>query len=106
MENPFETLAKDINIIKSMVLELQKTKVQTGSNFPEIMSVEEAAEFLRSSKSKLYQQTSKGEIPHFKQGSRVLFSRADLLKWLEQFKQIDIQTANASCDSFLASNRK
>lgn len=105
MENQFETLAKDITLIKSVLLEMQKAKTQTNTNLPEIMSVEETAEFLRTTKGSIYQQVSKGTIPIIKRGERVLFSRTDLLKWLEQFKQIDIHSAKASNESFMASNR-
>ncbi len=109
MENPFEALAKEINNIKVMLVDFQKINKQSDKAMPEILSLQEAAEFLRLSPSKMYDLTHKGDIPHFKQGagksSRVLFSRSDLLQWLQQFKQIDKASAIAGCDSFMAKNR-
>jgi excisionase family DNA binding protein len=102
---PFEMLWKDILFIKKVLSERQNTNERKVPVLPEILSLKEAAEFLRLSVSKLYQLTSKNEVPFYKQGSRVLFKRSDLLKWLDKFYQIDTNQANDSADSFIASKR-
>lgn len=105
MENPFEEVLQEIRSLKSMYSDSMKVKAQNTINLPEIMSVEETAEFLRTTKGSIYQQVSKGTIPFFKPNERVLFRRSVLLNWLDQFKQIDIHTANQSCNDFMASKR-
>lgn len=105
MSNPFEVISREVRGIKELILDQLKTNRKNAPELPEIISLEEAAEFLRSSKSKLYQLTSRNEIPHYKQGARVLFRRSELLQWLDKFKQIDIHSANDSCDSFMAAKR-
>ena len=53
MENPFEALAKEINNIKVMLVDFQKINKQSDKAMPEILSLQEAAEFLRLSPSKI-----------------------------------------------------
>lgn len=48
-----------------------------------LLTVDEAVEYLRISKNTLYGYTSKGCIPHIKQGKRVLFRKSQLDAWLD-----------------------
>jgi len=48
----------------------------------EWLNVEEAAEYLRCGKGRIYSLTSAGRIPHVKDGSRTLFRRSELDEWL------------------------
>jgi len=59
----------------------------TGStemiNLPQIMTVPEAADYLKLSKSKVYNLIQTGKMPHLRIGRNVRIRQADLLKWLE-----------------------
>ncbi len=37
-----------------------------------------------TSKAKIYKLTSSGEIPHRKYGNKLVFSRQELLRWMEE----------------------
>lgn len=50
------------------------------------MSVDEAADYLRCSKHRIYDLTSTRTLPHFKFGSRLLFSQKELDAWLNESK--------------------
>ena len=50
---------------------------------PELLTVDEAAELLRCRRQRLYDLTSQGRLPCLRDGSRLLFRRADLLAYLE-----------------------
>ena len=50
---------------------------------PDVLSVEEAAEFLRVGRNQLYDALGRGEIPHRRIGRSIRLSRAVLLRWLE-----------------------
>ncbi|MDE5944083.1 helix-turn-helix domain-containing protein [uncultured Rikenella sp.] len=57
-------------------------------NQPEAMNLPAAIRFLAengypTSRSKFYQLTSTGKIPHRKYGSRLVFNRTELLRWAE-----------------------
>lgn len=49
-----------------------------------ILTIDEAVSYLKLSKSTLYGYTSKGIMPHFKQGKRVLFRKSQLDQWLNE----------------------
>lgn len=51
-------------------------------NQSKILTIDEAATYLTISKSHLYKLTSRGTIPHSKQGKRIYFSKAKLDVWL------------------------
>jgi excisionase family DNA binding protein len=48
----------------------------------ELLTLEEAAAFLKVSKSWIYERTRRGAIPHLKLGKYLRFPMADLLLWL------------------------
>jgi excisionase family DNA binding protein len=65
----------------------------------EILSAQEAADFLHIAMPTLYEKTSKGLIPHSKPGGKLLFHRRDLEQWIlegRKHTQAEIeQLANA-----------
>ena len=64
------------------VLAEQKNDAKERSNKNEILEIEEAANYLRCSKQKLYQMTSNREIPFSKPAKKVLFKKSDLDKYI------------------------
>ena len=49
----------------------------------ELLTLAEAAAFLKVPKSWIYERTRSGGIPHLKLGKYLRFPRADLLQWIE-----------------------
>ncbi len=52
----------------------------------DLMTVSEAAEFLKLKVSTLYDKTSLKEIPHFKKGKILYFSKTELQDWINSGK--------------------
>ncbi|HEY9049285.1 MAG TPA: helix-turn-helix domain-containing protein [Ohtaekwangia sp.] len=52
----------------------------------DILDVKEAAAFLRSKVTTLYEKTSAKIIPHFKKGNKLYFRRHQLEAWIENGK--------------------
>ncbi len=48
----------------------------------QLISIDEAAEFLKVEKTWIYSQTRQGKIPHFKVGKYVRFRKEELQAWL------------------------
>ncbi len=48
----------------------------------ELLTVDEAAELLRSKRQRVYDLVSQGRLPCLRDGSRLLFRRAELLEYL------------------------
>lgn len=80
--NPFTEISEKLDTLTLMVAEMQR---QTKVSFKPVdapLTIEEAADYLNLSKSRLYRLTSERGIPFIKRGRGILFSKADLDNWL------------------------
>jgi excisionase family DNA binding protein len=84
MENPFEIIIEKLNSLEKMVLEikaelrLENPKVA----FRELMDINQLSDYSFLSKASIYTLTMKREIPHFKQGKRLLFKKSEIDDWI------------------------
>jgi len=51
----------------------------------ELLTIPEAARFLKISKSKVYQMAKEGKLPHFKIGRNIRIRKEDLKEWLKDY---------------------
>lgn len=81
---------------------------QTSSRQPtdEILSVDEAAAFLRLAKQTVYELNSKGELASMKKGKRLYFLRADLVNYLKSGRRKTNDETAKEVDRFLSSTAK
>lgn len=82
-----ESLAAKMDRIEALLL---KERVP---ELPDLMSTIEVAAMLGLAPATITQKVWKGEIPHFKQGRKLRFSRADVEKWVRDAK---VNTAKES----------
>jgi excisionase family DNA binding protein len=61
---------------------MEDTELEVGHG-EAVMDVKNAAEFLKISEAKLRRMVTDNLIPHFRIGSRVLFSRRKLNEWID-----------------------
>ena len=57
-------------------------------DLPDVLTVDEAAECLRVSRSSIYQRCARNEIPHVRIGDRILIPRFRLEHWLRTGRDI------------------
>lgn len=84
------TSAEELKAIIRDVL-LERTEPTTGVE-PENISLNKAVELLNglgypTSKAKIYKLTSAGAMPYRKYGNKLIFSRRELLKWVDSQTQ-------------------
>lgn len=71
------------NMLKGILEELMNERTErTGKETKRILSVSEAAEFLKLKVSTLYEKTAMRLIPHIKKNNRLYFYQDDLEEWL------------------------
>ena len=63
------------NITKGGVMENEKLEM-------DVLSVDEAAAYLKFSRAYLYRLAKEKKIPHINYGRHILFRRIDLFNWL------------------------
>ena len=87
-----ELESQDIEAIAQRVAELLKPILaDNAKNEDEIMNIEQASEFLKTTNAQIYQWVSKtkygfGNFPYKKSGKQLRFSKNELIKWMEPNK--------------------
>jgi len=86
MNNPFEVIEERLSKIETLLIDLKHQPLdQRGkTEGEEILTIQEAAKFLRLSVPTLYGFISKGELPVMKRSKRCYFSKEDLLNYLKE----------------------
>lgn len=69
---------------KERRIELSRTERSENELFQDVLTAEEAARFLRISISTLYQLVKEGALPLRRIGTRLIFGRQALLKWVNE----------------------
>ena len=76
------------NLIQSSVRKVLKetptNPVETTTPQDQLLTIQEAADFLSLTVATLYSKVSKSEIPVMKRSKRLYFSRTELLDYLKQ----------------------
>lgn len=74
----------------------------------EILSLKEAAEFLKVSKSCLYKKTSQKQIPYYKPPGckRIYFRKAELEEWLLSNKVETVSELELNTENYLSKTSK
>lgn len=81
----FDQLPRAVSKLLHRIDELEILIKEKGNPEAEnpYLGIDEAAKLLMKSKHTIYGAVSRREIPHFKRGSRLYFSKKDLLEYLE-----------------------
>lgn|SRR5690606_4366108 len=73
----------------------------------EILTLEEAADFLSLSKSAIYKLTSKKEIPYYNPGGKkIFFKRIELENWVLTSKSVSVDEVDDEISSYLSRTQK
>ncbi|MBT2561361.1 helix-turn-helix domain-containing protein [Pedobacter sp. ISL-68] len=78
------TLHEKVDSIKDLLVENQQANQSPHSD---LLTIVQAAEFLKLSVPTLYTKVSRGEIPVNKRGKRLYFSLAELSAWIRAGKK-------------------
>ena len=76
-----------VELVAWRLLELQAGPRAEQAAASPWMGVTKAAAWLDWPKQRLYKLAAAGEIPHFKQGGRLLFHRGELDSWLRGYAE-------------------
>lgn len=108
MNNPFEVIEARLSSIENLILDLKhKPKsVEPTREAEELLTVQEAAEFLHLSVPTIYSKVSKGELPVMKRSKRLYFSRTELLDYLKDGRKKSNAEIEQEANAYLSNNRK
>lgn len=98
------------NLIQSSVRKvLKETPTQTvepTEQSEQLLTVQEAAEFLSLTVPTMYSKVSKGEIPVMKRGKRLYFSRTELLEYVKEGRKKSNAEIEQEAKAYLSNNKK
>lgn len=108
MNNPFEVIEARLSSIENLILDLkhQPTKVEPTDQPEQLLTIQEAAQFLNLTVPTIYSKVSKGELPVMKQGKRLYFSRTELLDYLKEGRRKTNAEIEAEAEAYLSNNKK
>lgn len=88
MINPFEAINTRLSSLEALTQEALKClRMVVPSPVTEVGGIELAQQITRLSKPRIYALVSARELPHYKRGGRLTFSRAELLDWMTAGKR-------------------
>ena len=92
--------------IKEAQTEISPLRVEPTDHPEQLLTIQQAAEFLSLSVPTLYTKVSKGELPVMKQGKRLYFSRTELLDYLKDGRKKSNAEIEAEAKAYLLNNKK
>ncbi|MFN5443406.1 MAG: helix-turn-helix domain-containing protein [Crocinitomicaceae bacterium] len=75
-------LTKEVSELKKLLIENQENSIK--EQHEQLLTIQEASEFLSLSIATIYSKVSKGELPVMKGSKRLYFSNVELLNYLKQ----------------------
>lgn len=111
MIKEFMTLDERLSNIEKLLINLNSVKKEIPAAQPENLTLDQAVVFLHenalpTTKAQLYKLTSQGEIPVFKVGKRLVFSRKELLNWIESRKIVKVSSNVLASEKLAISARR
>lgn len=105
MENPFQTISNDLKEIKFLLsnLGLLQTKEEPEADITDLKG---AAKILNNAPATIYNKVSRKEIPHFKKGKKLYFSKSGLITWLKEGKKLTLTEIENEVNETLYKQKK
>jgi len=85
---------------------LKEIADDSSASGTDILDVKQAAVFLRSKVTTLYEKTSAKTIPHFKRGNRIYFKRQELEAWIEKGKVKTVEDMQGEAITFAMKRKR
>jgi excisionase family DNA binding protein len=105
----FETLPKAVTMLTIEVSELKRLlidKQERQTKQPEqLLTVQEAAQFLNLAVATIYSKVSRQELPVMKRSKRLYFSSTELMEYLKEGRKKSNAEIEQEADAYL-SNKK
>jgi len=108
MNNPFETINARLSNIENLLLELKHSEktIQNISSDNELLTIQDAANFLNLSVPTIYSLVSQSKIPVNKRGKRLYFSKIELITWIKSGRRKTIDEISKEAESYIKSKLK
>jgi excisionase family DNA binding protein len=97
-------LTNEVSELKRLIIDKQG---QTPTEQPEqLLTVQEAAEFLKLTVPTIYSKVSKGELPVMKRSKRLYFSSTELMEYLKGGRKKSNAEIEQEAEAYLSTKKK
>jgi excisionase family DNA binding protein len=102
-----ETLISSISErVTANILKAVRNEQPTTDQPEQLLTIQEAAEFLSLTVPTMYSKVSKGELPVMKRSKRLYFSRTELLEYLKDGRKKSKTEIEAEAKAYLLNKKK
>ena len=97
-------LTKEVSELKRLLIEKQG---QPTTEQPEqLLTVQEAAKFLKLTVTTIYSKVSRNELPVMKRSKRLYFSSTELMDYLKDGRKKSYAEIEQEAETYLSNNKK
>ena len=89
-----------------MILNTTPSRVEPTDQPEQLLTIQQAAEFLSLSVPTLYTKVSKSELPVMKRGKRLYFSRTELMDYIKEGRKKSNTEIEAEAEAYLSDKKK
>jgi excisionase family DNA binding protein len=106
MINPFQVIEQKLSNIETLLLDIKHQSATVETDHPDqLLTIQQAAEFLRLSVPTLYSKCSKSEIPYMKRSKRLYFSREQLTEYIKSGRKLTNAEIEQQTDQYLTNKK-
>ena len=92
--------------VTANILKAVQNKYPTTEQHEQLLTIQEAAQFLNLTVPTLYSKVSKGELPVMKRSKRLYFSRTELIQYLKEGRKKSNTEIEQEAKAYLITNKK
>ena len=97
-------LTKEVSELKRLLIEKQE---QPTTEQPEqLLTVQEAAQFMNLTVATIYSKVSKSELPVMKRGKRLYFSSTELMEYIKEGRKKSNAEIEQEAEAYLLNTKK
>lgn len=107
----FNDLPTAVTTLTNEVYELKRLLTQKQEQKPtepleQLLTVQEAAQFLNLTVPTIYSKVSRGELPVMKRSKRLYFSSTELMEYVKEGRKKSNAEIEAEAEAYLSNNNK
>jgi excisionase family DNA binding protein len=108
MNNPFEVIEARLSSIENLILDLkhQPKQVETTEHPDQLLTIQQAAEFLNLTVPTIYSKVSKRELPVMKRSKRLYFSRIQLMEYVKEGRKKSNAEIEQESNQYLTTKKR
>jgi len=102
-----EKLITDISErVTANILKAVQNNNPTSKQTEQLLTVQEAAQFLNLTVATIYSKVSKDELPVMKRSKRLYFSSTELMEYLKEGRKKSSSEIDAEAEAYLSNHKK